>query len=1605
MAIFGSLFGKKKKRKKRKTKCPVGYFGFINEGYQILDKIEAAVDIDILPQVYKSYIASFKDADNKEFFKYLIKSRHGSNFLKLFNTADEMQLPSSQTISEYVNLDVEAIMDVVKESTDNDEGSQETDLIGDDDPGFNLSTADVDGFTDIFMNVMNIRLKRDDITNIYNKIREGDYNADKFLEWIQEKYPAIDIGDEKIARNITLFYQANRPINKKPGRGDKSDQMLIANASSKYSYLPKAILAGKLNAPEIQFFKDISLKNKRKNPENISTTFIDGIKALKNKIKYISLSEWVNLNINEYIYFNGYLDENDQTRSQKVYINNTDLKKDATLLDVVLKIEDPQFNHNSQDDVQKKINEIVEINGWNIKDPKPDTKVPRNATSNAIKGKTQPVLLYKTNWWSNKYGTYGYKGWKLDLSGLRQLTKSLENSVRGKIGKWKNFTPRIILALKGGDKGELMLAEVSKEVINWVLPKDGVLKVVKELRANYSKTNKNFPTKYIDTFIKLLEDPKYKDLSVWQIWKNMESSLENKIAQAKLQVNSMKGVKKAERKAQFNKLVAPEMIQLKTLRDFLNTIAKDKLKEYMYKEASTGNFDNPVTGVVFNKKSPTERANRPILDQVDMLIDQVIGDNINLYGTQPLFAAIEAIQRHEYMKKIRGNNYLYRDGSLKTFNRLRLNGSKGIVLEGMPSVPVGDTMQPVSRNIIYDQNKVQLYYNGEPINHITDIPGLAESKNIADGGSMSSQSYLEDTAFNAGRNTINENETEMGEVKSVIVDVSENGVDYIEIKHAEFLAVEGLEARVKRKDGKQGEVVFTIRKGLNGKIQIYDKNNDSIDMVSDFDSVKSRSGKYDTGNRPYKSTTIPHTSRRIIIVPKTKSHSSASGPVQVLDSLMYLLGGVAGIKKKKMSSEMAENLPDFINTLTELIYGEVAKNTNLLINASKYPGTLKKLIGYQFSKQNDLRTLIKKSLSAVGFKGVMHWNHLQQIIPYLNNSLLVKSILKGRSFINRQDPNTKHEVVGSTGYMKPDYSNEVKEGHVIVSSGNQTVVKKIREEMGNENTTIEEINQYLEENEVNMLAYRFPIMSIFGLLPRRIQKLTDNSQGSSIIFSPADTYARLIGDHDIDESNFWIIPNDKAAKLKSFIESEGVKQWVEESMGADISGLFKMSEPSLLWGRESIFNSIANSVEGFNTQGLATSTKSLAARISQKISSITFSDGTVVRPKALNDLVVMDYADLNDDALADPNIQKDKDGNYITTLENELILLINAATDHTKHNILTNMWGYDGPMWFTKRLFHVEGGGELTKIQLEMLDRMIKNYVYSAMKNGTGQGKNLNMTELLEEVHSKVSFLDSSGNQQSKVLIDSSKKVKQPKNEKLKISVTDIQFRVENQDQVPMITPEEGLYKTIIDTIKKAFKGKMNTNLFSKNNTIRKNVQDKTKIQTIDFFEENKKDYNISQSAYNDVTKFLTKFLLGTANSKGWYDILGGAKNIDGDFVVERSSDAVNYDEELFALYQIALREIKKLEDKYPGQQIRSLITAKFLMGVGKIQNVNIFTPVDLFDAGAKNKDGDNISVYEEYFSLWDDNWKNKNEIMKESSNKVLSKSKTLQKVICNPGK
>ena len=43
----------------------------------------------------------------------------------------------------------------------------------------------------------------------------------------------------------------------------------------------------------------------------------------------------------------------------------------------------------------------------------------------------------------------------------------------------------------------------------------------------------------------------------------------------------MKGVKKAERKAQFNKLVAPEMIQLKPLRDFLNTIAKDKNKEEM----------------------------------------------------------------------------------------------------------------------------------------------------------------------------------------------------------------------------------------------------------------------------------------------------------------------------------------------------------------------------------------------------------------------------------------------------------------------------------------------------------------------------------------------------------------------------------------------------------------------------------------------------------------------------------------------------------------------------------------------------------------------------------------------------------------------------------------------------------------------------------------------------------------------------------------------------------------------------------------------------------------------------------------------------------------
>ena len=116
---------------------------------------------------------------------------------------------------------------------------------------------------------------------------------------------------------------------------------------------------------------------------------------------------------------------------------------------------------------------------------------------------------------------------------------------------------------------------------------------------------------------------------------------------------------------------------------------------------------------------------------------------------------------------------------------------------------------------------------------------------------------------------------------------------------------------------------------------------------------------------------------------------------------------------------------------------------------------------------------------------------------------------------------------------------------------------------------------------------------------------------------------------------------------------------------------------------------------------MATNLKSIASTLSMHYNSITLSDGTVVRPKKLTDMVVMDYAPLKADydSSSIPSFasvtKPDANGNvYLkTTAAHEFLLIINVATDHANKKVkgmMTNKWGLKDSSWFVERMFHVD---------------------------------------------------------------------------------------------------------------------------------------------------------------------------------------------------------------------------------------------------------------------------------------------------------------------------
>ena len=960
-------------------------------------------------------------------------------------------------------------------------------------------------------------------------------------------------------------------------------------------------------------------------------------------------------------------------------------------------------------------------------------------------------------------------------------------------GEGGSIRPQVIVGMSAGDKGNILVTQVQAEHINQILTHADIVAAVNseelnlsaELKAEFA-AYKGSPYVYMKAIQKRITDG---DLAKWVNKENIPT-IEGGVT------SDTRG--NAARAAEYVKLI-----------EAVNKAAFAGYQVYFQMEMDAGNITSEHWEEFKNSLKPEN-----------------LPKDFSGKGGYPIWMHMGGIiAKHDWWKAVRGNYYLMKT-TLHNFNRARLSVTKGLI----------DPEASDTRHVIYDQEKVDIYYNGERIDNIQSIPGLVSPKNIFDGISFISSRLANSTADGFGSNPILENEHNLGEVKTVLVEMAENKNDYIEMKHSEQLALAGLKIVAKGKD--PNELANLVAEVVNedGDIKIFENRGgfmETVDMLTDLDSVKTSTGIYDItgklGGTDAVSTsfTLSNLSRRVVISPHAESADNVYNATQYLNTLSYI------------SDQHQDTIDAFATAFTEMLVQQSSMYHDTLVGAVSDPQQMRDLVGYIFSNKNVQKELVANKLNATGGKGVNSAEFRNLFESLLMNQVYIKGATQARTL----SPKFKEGAQGLTGshyVLKPDPGrigldeNGVPEG-IIMSASNHGVFNKIVNSFRDNNLLTDdfnnlsseqktqEINALLNKHEVSVMTYRSPIIHINGVESRRVLEFT-HDDGNAIYHHPIDVFTRLVGDFDIDEAGVVILPRAMADAFKKFQNSQFFKEKRRESSELDF---FKKPDPHSLASFSGTFKDMATTIKGHHAQGIMTNAKNLLFTLPKHFNTIEFTDknGTVIRltPKKADDEVVMDYAEVADkvERLDDhgnkvmvpftETILHDmgwtwasivvKDGKrYLkTTAQHEMLLIVNAAVDHPKLNILTGQWGFEDSSWIHDRLFVVETAqktlqtnpdgstawvegedmtwtpGEMMKthhMQLKGYSKkgggyvagILDNFKFSQLKKGRdGIGRKMNMDQYFYKLTQLHTFFNMSASQQEAFI--------QGKNEGLKVSM------------------------------------------------------------------------------------------------------------------------------------------------------------------------------------------------------------------------------------------
>ena len=1118
----------------------------------------------------------------------------------------------------------------------------------------------------------------------------------------------------------------------------------------------------------------------------------------------------------------------------------------------------------------------------------------------------------------------------------------LGNMTRKIDGK-KRSIPHVIAGINSGDPSTLLITAISDDIFKQLLPRD----TVKELAVKGA-----FPEKTANYL-------KQKSYSIFYALRDARAILRAKGVGA---TSPTKG----------KKTPAAQIARTRydTLLDVAGKLAIKGYTEYFHRELEAGNISQVELDIFLNNIAEIPlRGNRPIIPM-----------HIYLAGI---------IAKHEWMKAARYNTYAMNDDTRKTQDRLRLNKVPGLVEIG----------KGPKKHFIYDQDRVDVYYQGEKVEHMEDIPGLGIT-NINDGATWVSTEDLNSTQEITGRYPVHAFESNVRQVKTVVVDRTDDGNNYLEKKHALLQARPDVELRDKR----TGETILWSSMEM-GLVRMFARDADGnvvlIKEASDLDAVKTAVGKWDIKKKKltYFIDDIAEESHRTVILPPTVAHTTSAGPRQWMSNL-YIDG---------LPKEQQGDMDRFRAVFEDYMLSEADKHIGLLLDVYEHPSFMRKLLNRKWAQELDVPDTLKDLLRETNGAGIHHPTYQSQIRPMLQNMIVKRGALQFRTFEDKIT-GERQPIVGTDGVIAQDTGRELGDNHdqfmasadmqvlrdylerLIFERDAQSVLKNIDQyddleglppsefaikearEFYNslsEEEKVAELNRSLENKDIRarVMSWRTPVLSLAALGIHDLKKLTADD-GQALYFTPQDVAKRKVGDRDIDHANIIVIPESLADKMQEFMDTEYFKDQLDVTANLD---LFKEApSASMADYNGSIYDAVVQ-IKGSNTQGIMANMKAVSAILAYKFDDITLTDGTVVRAKKPTDRVLMDYAPLKQDRSikeieADlpsfASIIEAENGEWYikTTVEHEHTLLANAATDHPKKGKLVNMWGYTGPDWIIPRMFKVvKGAKELNPMHVKALTKLKKMFTYNRLMAGEMyDGRPMDMQQFIYFANELLEFMESSPEVRLQTIKDA---VNSDRSVTIGGEKVTQNTGIENIVMKDNITSAEKLITRVVEKMRERY-GEDVPRFPGWMAPEEHQIVHNAALQALENdIINNAAEYGLTPEVISEAEKFITKF------ASQYYDMFYALKNEKGEYEGAASIAKAKFNEDIWQFVKQAENSLNLLKEKY-GDGVAVYSTLLFAQGIGTLQkgqftqrkNVRHFPPGEVMD----------IPTYQKFMNYWE---------------------------------